>query len=133
MSDRHRVSLQSRIGAFGVKTGMIASDDEMIAVACEMFGIQAGTIDEAWQASLAIGKKERGRRARASRLRQPFARYFGMTDWSRPGEDEELDAEREERILAAKARASVKHLPLDDDRRVGVEAFLRRAKWSLAA
>lgn len=133
MSDRHRVSLQSRIGAFGVKTGMIASDEEMVAVACEMFGIEASTIDEAWQASLAIGKKERGRRARASRLRQPFARYFGMTDWSRPGEDDELDAEREERIMIAKVRASTKHLPPDEERRAVAEAFLRRPRWSMVA
>lgn len=133
MSDRHRVSLQSRIGAFGIRTSMISSDEEMVAVACEMFGIQAGTIDEAWQASLAIGKKERGRRARASRLRQPFARYFGMTDWSRPDEDNDLDAEREERIMIAKVRASVKHLPVDDERRAEVEAFLRRSRWTTAA
>jgi hypothetical protein len=123
--------LQSRIGAFGVKTGMITSDEEMVAVACEMFGIEASTIDEAWTASLALGKKERGRRARASRLRHPFARYFGLIDWSKPYV-EELDAEREERIMIAKARSTVMHMIPRDPRRLQVEAFLKRKRWSEA-
>lgn len=131
MSDQHRISLQSRMGAFGIKTNLISSDDEMVAVACEMFGIAGQTIDEVWQESLTLGKKERGRRARASRLRHPFARYFGLIDWSQPYV-EELDAEREERIMIAKVRASVKHLPPYEPRRAEAEAFLRRPKWSAA-
>lgn len=131
MSDQHRMSLQSRIGAFGVKTNLISSDEEMVAVAREMFGVEGETIDEVWQASLALGKKERGRRARASRLRHPFARYFGLIDWSQPYV-EELDAEREERIMIAKVRASVKHLPPEEPRRAEVERFLRRPQWSQA-
>lgn len=131
MSDQHRISLQSRMGAFGIKTNMISSDEEMVAVACEMFGIEGATIDEVWKASLAIGKKERGRRARASRERHPFARYFGLIDWRQPYV-EELDAEREERIIIAKVRASVKHLPPEEPRRAEVERFLRRPAWSIA-
>lgn len=129
MADQHRVSLQSRMGAFGIKTNLITSDEEMVEVAREMFGIEATTIDEAWKASAALGKKERGRRARASRLRHPFARYFGLIDWSQPYV-EDLNAEREERIMIAKARSSVMHMIPRDPRRLQVEAFLKRAQWS---
>ncbi len=41
-----------------------------------------------------------------------------------------LDAEREERVMIAKARASVSMLAPDDPRRVAVEVFLRRQHWA---
>lgn len=133
MSDRHRASLISRMGAFGVKTRLITTDQEMVSVASAMFGVEGKTIDDVWQASIALGKKERARRARASRAREPLARYFGHVDWqSFASENEVLDAEREERIMIAKARSSIMRLLPGDPKRLAVEAFLRRRQWSSA-
>lgn len=49
-----------------------------------------------------------------------------------PAESSGLDAEREERIMIAKARSSVMHMIPRDPRRLQVEAFLKRAQWSQA-
>ena len=48
-----------------------------------------------------------------------------------PAESSGLDAEREERIMIAKSRASVSIMAADDPRRVAVESFLRRSHWRL--
>lgn len=48
-----------------------------------------------------------------------------------PLESNDLDAEREERIMIAKARASVKMMATNDPRRCAVETFLRRQHWAV--
>lgn len=47
-----------------------------------------------------------------------------------PVESDGLDAEREERVIIAKARSSVKLMAADDPRRMAVESFLLRHHWS---
>lgn len=112
--------MQSRIGAFGVRVSQIRTDDELVAVGCMLFGIQAVTIDGVWNASQAMTKKERSKRARKAAASIRLPGHASADD---------LDPEREERIAIAKARASVKHLPQQDPRRVDLEAFLRRPAW----
>lgn len=121
MSAVHRVSLESRIGAFGVKVSRIRSPEELVAVACQLFGISAKTIDEAWESSQRMTKKERSRRARKA------ASNLNLPDPSM----EPLSAELEERIIIARARAGISKLSANNPLRVAVEDFLRRPHWSI--
>lgn len=131
MSDNHRTSLIARIGAFGIKTNRLASDDAVISAARVMFGVEGRTIDDVWFASSRISKKERSRRARSSQARDRVAPYLSAKQrTSFDEENVELDAECDERVMIAKARASVKMMEIDDPRRIAVEAFLRRRHWS---
>ncbi|MFC5423238.1 hypothetical protein ACFPOB_27205 [Bosea eneae] len=139
MSDKHRAQLHARMGAFGIKMRTIESDQRMIEVACIMFQVEAGTVDEVWRASVALGRKERSRRARAARSDKSIAHHYTTVDWAAEARRRDvvesgldLDAEREERIMLAKVRASTKHLPPTDERRTAVDAFLRRSTWAEA-
>ena len=140
MSDKHRAQLHARMGAFGIKMRTIESDERMIEVACVMFQIEAGAIDEVWRASVALGRKERSRRARAARSNKSIARHYTTVDWDaakagrdRAEDEAVLDADHAERVMIAKARASVSMLAADDPRRLAVQSFLRRAHWGASA